>query len=272
MEYHRTRLHLRDAQRAILASVLAAGLAHMAHAQKEQTHQKLVWFASLTTLKFDPQWAVSMDIQERRFVDPGAQHQFLVRPTAYRTLGSGWDVGVGGCIFWQSPQDPLSTSTLMVPELRPHVELNLRQQLRYFRVSHRYKGEARFFHNVQDGELAEGYAFGNYRLRYRLGLDLPLIKGADRKPDRLTLRLSDEILINAGPNIVSNSFDNNRAYIGLSSNLTSSLAVEVGFQNWFQERANGRDYYNRNILRLAVAQKINLSKPAPPAGSQAPKG
>lgn len=263
---HRPLLH------AITATALLACTTHVALAQKEQTHQKLVWFANVTTVKFNEHWATSMDIQERRFVDPSAQHQFLVRPTLIRTLGSGWDIGVGGCVFWQSPQDPESTSDLMVPELRPHLELNLRQKLRYFRVNQRYKAEARFFHNVEGGELAAGYTFGNYRFRYRLGLDLPLIKGADKKPDRLTLRLSDEVLINVGENIVSNSFDNNRAYVGLASNITPSLAVEVGFQNWFQERANGKDYYNRNILRLGFTQKINWSQPPATTGNTAPKG
>lgn len=262
---------LRNHIRSTITTTLILA-AFIAEAQKVQTHQSLVWYANTTTIKLTDRWAVSFDVQERRFVGPGAQHQFLVRPTVIRDLGSGWDLGMGGCVFWQSPQDPLSTSTLVVPELRPHMELNQRQKLKYFRFNQRYKIEARFFHNVVDNELVEGYTFGNLRFRYRAGIDLPFIKSSGKGPERLTLRLNDEILINVGEKIVANTFDNNRAYIGLATNITPALGLEVGYLNWFQERSNGKDFYNRNILRIALSQKIDMARHARTPANDPPKG
>lgn len=241
----------------------------MAQAKKHITTQDLVWFAYTSTYKFNDHWSVSLDVQERRFINPGAQHQFLIRPTLIRSLGSGWDAGFGGCVFWQSPQDPYSTSTLVVPELRPHAELNQRQKLRYFNINQRYKVEARFFHNTEGQELASGYTFGSIRIRYRFGIDVPLVRTADKKLDRLTFRVNDEILINAGEKIVANTFDNNRFYVGLASNITPGLAVEVGYMNWFQERSSGKDFYDRNIARIAIAQKFGSHKKATPSTAPA---
>ena len=227
---------------------------------KTKTNQDLIWFAYNNTLQFAEKWALATDIQERRYVNPSAQHQFLVRTKLQYTLGQGWDVGAGGCIFWQSPNDPYSTSDPVVPELRPHIEFNQKQKTRYFRINHRYKAEARFFQHVQDGELRPGYSFRNFRLRYQLGFDLPLLKNKDKKVERLTLRVYDEIHLNAGDQVVANTFDQNRIFAGLIYSLTNDLAVEVGYLNWFQQQPSGNDFFNRNILRFAITHKIGLGK------------
>ncbi|MFZ1688112.1 MAG: DUF2490 domain-containing protein [Flavobacteriales bacterium] len=237
---------------------------------KTKTNQQLVWFVYNNTLTFSPKWALATDIQERRFINPSAQHQFLVRTKVQYTLGQGWDVGLGGCIFWQSPNDPNSTSDLVVPELRPHLEVSQKQKVRFFKINHRYKAEARFFHHVQNGELRDGYSFRNFRFRYRLGIDVPLLKSADKKLDRLTLRVNDEIHLNAGEQVVMNTFDQNRIYAGISYSATPDLSIEVGYLNWFQEQPSGDDYFNRNIFRLAINHKISLEKKKP--GAEAPKG
>ncbi|MEO8066371.1 MAG: DUF2490 domain-containing protein [Flavobacteriales bacterium] len=230
---------------------------------KHKTNQQLVWFVYNNTLNFSAKWALVTDIQERRFIQPSAQHQFLVRTKVQYNLGQGWDVGLGGCIFWQSPNDPYSTSDLVVPELRPHLEVSQKQKVRFFRINHRYKVEARFFHNVESGELRDGYTFRNFRFRYRLGVDVPLWNSKDKKVEYLALRVNDEIHLNAGEQVVMNTFDQNRLYAGFSTTVTPNLSIEVGYLNWFQEQSSGDDYYNRNIFRLSINHKIGPFKKKP---------
>jgi hypothetical protein len=249
----------------LLPAMAALALAVPARAQqpeKSKTEQELAWLAYKITYRFNERWSANMDAQERMFTSPVAQHQMVFRPTATRTLGPGWDVGLGFCYFLQSPHDPLSTSDLVVPELRPHIEFNLKQKARYFRISHRYKAEARYFHEVENGELEGGYAFSNFRLRYRIGLDLPLIKSKQGELDRLGLTVSDELMVNAGSRIVQNVFDQNRVYIGLYAAINPGLTLEVGYTNWFQQRPSGSDFYDRHILRIGVNQKFGGKKKA----------
>ncbi|MFD0777342.1 DUF2490 domain-containing protein [Flavobacterium myungsuense] len=72
--------------------------------------------------------------------------------------------------------------------------------------------------------------------------------------------INDEIMFNAGKNIIYNTFDQNRIYGALQFGFNDNLAIELGYLNSFQQRVNGVDYFNRNIIRLSIFHKINLKK------------
>ena len=72
--------------------------------------------------------------------------------------------------------------------------------------------------------------------------------------------INDEIMFNAGKNIIYNTFDQNRIYSALQVGFNDNLAIELGYLKSFQQRVNGIDYFNRNIIRLSIFHKINLKK------------
>lgn len=223
---------------------------------KQITHQQLIWYGYFNTVEFSNKWFITAEMQERRFFHPGRQHQFLARTHLHHKMNNGWDAGPGFTYFLQSPHDPYSESTLAVPELRPHLEFNLRQNTGKITVSHRYKAEWRFIHNTGNGGLADGY-WNYFRFRYRAGIDFPLFKKENRNR-LLKLKISDEIHINAGSKIIKNIFDQNRVYIGLNYRLNKNFALETGYLNWFQQRTSGDQFYNRNIIRFIIYHKITL--------------
>ncbi|MEJ8802568.1 DUF2490 domain-containing protein [Pontibacter sp. H249] len=221
---------------------------------KQVTHQQLLWFGYHNTLEWPNKWSVNTEIEERRFFNPDKQHQFLVRSQLKYTLGKDWNVAAGLAYFLQSPQNPRATEKLVVPELRPHLQLDYKQQIKKLSITHRYKAEMRFFRNTANGELADGYN-SNYRFRYRIGLEYTV---AAINRQILKLKVSDEIMLNAGKRIVNNSFDQNRIYGGLNYTLSKSVAVEAGYLKWFQQRSSGIEYYDRDIVRLVVTHNISV--------------
>ncbi len=226
-------------------------------AAKQVTNQQLMWFAFYQTTEFTTKWFLTTEVQERFYVNPTAQHQFLVRAHMHYRLGAGWDAAVGFTYFLQSPQDPNAESNLVVPEYRPHIEFNYRQTpTQKLTITHRYKTEWRFFTNVENGELAAG-TWDIFRFRYRIGVEYRLLAKADGA-NALKLKVSNEIMLNAGSIIVHNTFDQNRISASLNYQLTPQLAVEAGYINWFQQRPNGTAYYNRNIIRVALTYRIAL--------------
>lgn len=227
-------------------------------AQKKVTNQQLVWFAYHNTIRFNENWTLLSEVQERRFFNPGAQHQLVFRSTIQRKLIENWNVSAGMTYFLQSPQDPESESNLIVPELRPDIGFDNKQKLAFMTISHRYKMEARFMHDFANEELTGGYRFSNFRFRYQLGLDIPLWRQQDTREERLTLRLKDEIMLNSGSKIVKNTFDQNRMYAGLNYRINPDFAVEAGYLNWYQQRASGTDYYDRDIIRFSVFHTLSL--------------
>ena len=227
-------------------------------AQKKVENQQLIWYGYYNSLKFNENWSLNSEIQERQFYNPTAQHQLVFRSNLERKLIGDWNASVGMTLFLQNPNNPNSESNLTVPELRPDFGFNHKQKLGFVTINHRYKAEARFFHDVENEKLVGGYRFSNFRLRYQLGLDIPIWK--NEKQQTIIVKIKDEIMFNAGNKIVKNTFDQNRIYLAVNYKLNNSYAVELGYMNWFQQQKSGTDFYNRDILRLSIFHNIDLKK------------
>ena len=226
--------------------------------QKNVENQQLLWYGYYNKLQINKNWVLNSEVQERHFYQPLVQHQLVFRTNLDRRILDDINVSLGFVVFLQSPNDPESESTLMVPELRTDFGFNAKKKYKYFNVNQRLKVEARFFHQTENNELVGGYQFSNFRMRYQLGLDIPLIKKQDA--EKLILKIKDEVMFNFGKNIVKNVFDQNRIYIGLNYPMNKNLAFEAGYLNWFQQRPSGTDFYNRDIIRFSVFHTINLKK------------
>ena len=174
-------------------------------AQKKVGNQQLIWYGYYNSLKFNENWSLNSEIQERQFYNPTAQHQLVLRSNLERKLIGDWNASVGMTLFLQNPNNPNSESNLTVPELRPDFGFNHKQKLGFVTINHRYKAEARFFHDVENEKLVGGYRFSNFRLRYQLGLDVPIWK--NEKQQTIIVKIKDEIMFNAGNKIVKNTFD-----------------------------------------------------------------
>lgn len=227
-------------------------------AQKRIENQKLIWYGYYNQLKWNDKWSLNSEIQERHFYNPVAQHQLVFRSNLDRVIKGDWNISAGMTLFLQSPNDPNSDSNLMVPELRLDIGFSNKQKIGLLTISHRYKAEARFFHDVANERLVGGFRFSNFRFRYQLGLDFPLWK--EETKEKLLLRLKDEIMFNAGRKIVENTFDQNRIYLGLNYKINANCAIEVGYLNWFQQQKNGIDFYDRDIIRFSVFHIIHLKR------------
>ncbi|PZX58134.1 DUF2490 domain-containing protein [Algoriphagus chordae] len=228
-------------------------------AQKDVTHQQLIWYGYFLTLPIDENWSVMAEVQERHFVSPFAQHQLSLRAHVNRKLGkSGWTATAGFATFFQSPNNPRSELDLVEPELRAHIEITYKQKLSKLTIDHRYRAEARYFHNLdlEEDELVDGFFFGSFRFRYRIMVSYPIWKGKENQV--LKVIAGDELLVQAG-NKVSYIFDQNRLIAGLNYAFSPDLNVEIAYQKWINQRQNG-GYYNRDILRLTMNHRLTSNK------------
>lgn len=227
-------------------------------AQKKVTHQSLSWYGYFFSLHFNDKWYWQTELQERHFIAPVAQHQFLVRTHVHRAIGkSGWEASAGMCVFLQSQNEPEAVNKLIVPELRPHLEIAYKQKLKHVTLDHRYRTEARFFHGTDSARtvLEDGFEYGNFRFRYRLQATFPVWKIDEQRS--LKIKVSDELHLNVGNKIVKNVYEQNRLYGGIAVDALPDLTFELGYLNWFQQRPNG-DFYNRHILRFTVFHNVRL--------------
>ncbi len=255
---HRMNIYRINSIRNTGLALLLMMITNYLHGQKNFTHQNLLWYGLFTTIKINENWYVQHELQQRHFIRPAAQHQFLFRSHLHRNLGRrGREASVGLCLFLQDPNNPSAAVRLTVPELRPHVETACRQEFGRLTLDHRFRLEARFFHNTNQARTAleDGFVFGNYRFRYKIQAGMLLLKLAGGK--HIELKISNELHLNAKNRNTKRVFDQNRIYAGISCHFTQALTTDIGYLNLFQQRPGG-DYFNRQILRFTLYHKLNL--------------
>lgn len=229
-------------------------------AQKQITHQSQYWLRYYGKYNLSPKSEINLEIDDRRFFKNNRQANWVLpRVTVIRKLGEGWSAGAGFTYYTSTnPADPSILSTITVPELRPHQELDYKQNIHYLTISHRFKLEERWTRNSSSTKLTTGYNFKS-RFRYQLQLQYPLLKRATPSGS-LNAKVSDEIMLNMGHSVVNNTFDQNRAYAALNYGISNHFQVELGYMNSFQQRTSGTQYYDRDIVRLTVYHTINFYK------------
>ncbi|WP_372756922.1 DUF2490 domain-containing protein [Mariniflexile sp.] len=220
------------------------------HSQKQIETQQLFWMRYNLSLKFNEDYKLRYEVEERLYHSPFRQHQFVNKVHLERGINKSWFAGIGFSHVVQSlPQNPQSEVTETQMELRPQIEIENKQKLleKLF-ISHRYWTEFRFFEQPDNT-----YDFSNVRMRYKLELNYNLT-------EKITLKAFDEIHINVGNQVVHNVFDQNRYGGSFQLMPSRDLGFELGYINWFQQKKTGIDFYNRNIVRFTIHQNINMKK------------
>lgn len=235
-----------------ISIALVSLLATPAVSQKKVSHQDMLWVRYYEKFKISEDWAINLELEDRRFAFPDRQQVWILpRLSASRSLGNNWSVG-GGFVYYinNSPADPKAATELSVPELRPYEELTYKQKIGELAINHRYWIEERFIRKNDGKALQAGYRF-NFRIRYRLQLQYPLVRS-----EKLKLVAGDEIMLNFGHSIVRNTFDQNRLFAGLNYTLSKYAQFEADYINQFQEKSSGEDYLACDILRITFYHTI----------------
>lgn len=222
--------------------------------EKKIIKQTFTLFSLSSTFQISPKWSIMSDIQERSFMKPIRQNQILLRTQVHYNLGHDWTAAGGTSYVLTRAGGLTSLSTLVIPEIRINQDLNYNQNFRSFSLGHRYRMEERFMKKTMNDTLIGGHKFTE-RLSYTLSIQCNLLKSKNNFRS-LTFKANDGIFINAGKNIVYNTFDQNRFYTGLNYLIYKNIAIEMGYMNIFQQRSSGNKFYNRNIASFSVNHKM----------------
>jgi hypothetical protein len=65
-----------------------------------------------------------------------------------------------------------------------------------------------------------------------------------------SLVLADEVLLNFGREVVYNTMDQNRIFVGIKQNLNPQLSFDFGYMNVYQQRSSGYQYDMNHTIRL----------------------
>lgn len=112
-------------------------------------------------------------------------------------------------------------------------------------VLQRLRNEQRWQDIIVNDKKTGDKKFTN-RVRYLLSTSLQVFKN----PNLPQLVLADELLVQFGNDVVLNTFDQNRIFIGIKQKITNSLSFDAGYMRVFQQKSNGINYMQSNTARL----------------------
>jgi hypothetical protein len=216
--------------------------------QKEILHQQQIWYKYSLKVPVGDKWQILQELDDRNFINPARQSQFLTRTHLQRKLGGGWDIALGFAFFIHSlPQEPEVEDYTNYGELRPSFEItNLQKISEKFHLHHRYWTELRYLQQPDDT-----YTFGTVRVRYKIELGYEL-------SEKFSFLAFDEILLNLGSKVTYNVFDQNRYGVAAMYSPVKNIGFELMYINWFQQTTAGDLFYDRDILRIALHHTLNV--------------
>lgn len=228
----------------LLVLVSARGLA-----QKKiiSENQDLLWTRYHLTLKFSDRWKWATEADNRLFVSSFNRAQFIAHTHVHRSFGEQAEVSLGFTYSNTNPAEPFNEHPVSTPEYRPFQELYLKHILQEERihVQHRFRSEERFF------IPAESKVIFNWRFRYQIALSYILSK-------KWGVKLNNETFINAGKNVVFNTFDANRLYGALAFKVMKPLTIELGYLRSIQQLKSGDAYLKRDNIRFTLFHQIDF--------------
>lgn len=227
-----------------------------AQTEKNVDHQSILWTRYYNQLLLCEKWALHSEFDNRIFVNPTKQNLFVFRIQGRYKINKNIEVGAGYSYFSVATQDPEFSFEFKIPENRAQQDITWKQDFNKFTLIQRFQIEERFIHNANKESLLAGATF-SWRFRYRLQADCIFWKKGNQY---LKTILSDEIMFNAGKSILKNTFDQNRIYAAIQFGINKNIALELGYLNSFQQRANGLDFFNRDIIRFSFIHKIMRNK------------
>ncbi|EIA09691.1 hypothetical protein HJ01_01109 [Flavobacterium frigoris PS1] len=238
----------------ILCGIFLFSIGINAQTEKKIDKQSLLWTRYCNQLELNNKWSVHTEVDNRIFINPVTQNIFVSRVQVRDKVTDKVELGAGFAYFSVATQDPDIKTGFHIPEYRLQQDATVRQTLGKVNLTHRYMIEERFVHKASKVMLEDGTTF-YLRFRYRIQGDYTFWK---KEKQYLKGILSDEIMINGGNKIIKNTFDQNRVYVAMQVGVSPAVALELGYLNSFQERANGIDYFNRDIIRFSFIHKVKI--------------
>ncbi|WP_269223498.1 DUF2490 domain-containing protein [Flavobacterium sp. IMCC34518] len=227
----------------ILALVLPVLMFSQTTPKKVINEQIQTWVSINTVTKLSEHWGVVADahIRENELFDSN-NFYFLRGGVAYFP-NSSVTLVTGYAHMWLAPtKDGWST---YADENRIYQQAQLITKVGKVSILQRLRNEQRWQEKIVNDEPTGKNRFTD-RVRYLASFTIPVF--SNKKLPSLVL--SDEILIHFGKEVVYNTFDQNRLFIGIRQNINSKLSYDFGYMNVYQQKYSGYQYDMNHTLRL----------------------
>lgn len=200
------------------------------------------WLQLFATIPLNKKWSIHAEYQWRRTDGLKNWQQGLLRAGVNYKLNEQVILHAGYAEAETFPYGnyPIAANGTF-PEHRMYEQLVLRQPLKKFLITHRFRIEQRWLGRVKAGTSREieDWVF-LHRFRYQFRTQLAVSKN-------WYAAAADEIFIGAGKNVGVNVFDQNRIFLLAGYKLNRHVSLEAGYFN--QTLQQGRRINNSTVIQ-----------------------
>ena len=130
-------------------------------------------------------------------------------------------------------------------EKRIYQQLQWREKFNNLFFLTRIRNEQRWHEVLDENASVDRVRFSN-RVRFLFSASIPIFSNENLP----RVAIADELLVHFGKEIVYNTFDQNRIFIGISQKISRSLSLDFGYMLVYQQQYSGYQYDSNHTLRL----------------------
>ena len=211
--------------------------------EKEINEQFQTWVSLNTVTKFSEHWGVAADVHLRTNDFFQDNNFFFLRGGIAYIPNSKFSFTGGYAHMWLAPRNP--TWSTFSDENRIYQQVQMITKQGKVALLQRLRNEQRWQEIIVNDVETGKNRFSN-RVRYLISATIPVFK----KKSAPSLVISDELLVQFGKDIVNNTFDQNRLFIGIKQTINPKLSFDFGYMNVYQQKSTGYQYDMNHTLRL----------------------
>ena len=234
--------HLRPLLICIIAITTIQSNAFTQAKAKEVNTQSQSWISINSTIRLNKKFGLIADLHIRRNNFIADQGFYFVRTGVSYWLKENITFVLGYGQMWVAPSKP--TWHHFAQEHRIYQQIQMTSKIGKVSLLNRLRNEQRWQEKIVDDKFTKSFKFTD-RIRYLLSVTIPV----SRNPHYPSLVLSDELAIQFGKEIIYNTFDQNRMFIGIKQPVCKDLSFDLGYMILFQQKASGYQYDKNNTFR-----------------------
>jgi hypothetical protein len=216
---------------------------------------KQLWIGYIHQGRISNKWGYWLDVHHRtknNFLQN--LHTDIVRVGGTYFINDHLRVTLGYAFIIQFPS--LTNQGFVRPEHRPWQQIFYTINHKRIRFIQYVRSEQRFINKTEGETLVDGFHF-RQRFRYNAMLITVLTKNGF-KQGAVGLVLNDEVMVNAYSTDKVKAYDQNRAFAGLSFNITDALQLHAGYMNIYAFTPKGPEIVH--AIRLFLMHSHDFRK------------
>jgi len=226
--------------------------------QKEINHQYQFWTSINSTTRLNEHWGILADFHIRRnnfMADPSF---YFIRGAANYWIKDNMTVALGYGHMWLAPSRSDWHTFANENRIYQQFQVNLKSGKSSY--LQRVRNEQRWQQKIVDDKRTDDYKFTD-RVRYLFSYNYTIFQNKYLP----SLAVAEEILIQFGKEVVYNTFEQNRIFLGIRQNINSKLNFDLGYMMVYQQKSSGYQYDMNHTMRLFFYYNTGWKKGNKPA-------